>query len=496
LRWSWRDLKRRWIQLTITALVIALGTGLFAGLSSVSRWREMSNDASFEVTRFHDLHAHLGAGNFAGAGELTEAATADGGGEFAAVEERLVVPTQVQVTADDGELVIVPGQLVGQNLSEGDPEVDRPYTAVGRPLTADDEGEDVALMERNFGKLYGLGEGGKVVLTGGQELQFTGQAMSPEYFIVVTEEAGLLAEANFGVVFTSPRRPSGLRAEDGERPGGEVAAGEDPERAASALRERLAPVGATVELREDEDAYRILTEDAKGDQQTYTVMAGAILAGAVFAAFNITSRMVEAQRREFGIAMALGVAPWRIGLRPLLVGAQIALLGVVFGIGVGLLIGWAMGELLRSFLVIPVITTPFQWGIFAAVAALGLVAPMVAIAYPVWRAVRVPPIQAIRTGHVAVRTPGLARLAGRIPVPGDTFLRMPIRNLLRAPRRALLTGAGIAAIIAVLAGLLAYIDLCRRPDRAEAETAAQNPTGSKSTSTASMPWIPLRPGRY
>src|SRR5688572_18016407 len=119
LRWSWRDFKRRWIQLTITGLVIALGTGLFAGLSSVSRWRELSNEESFAVTRYHDLHARLGAGGFVETGELIAAASG-GGEQFAAIEERLVVPTQVRVTAGDGEVVIVPGRLVGYDVSDGE----------------------------------------------------------------------------------------------------------------------------------------------------------------------------------------------------------------------------------------------------------------------------------------------------------------------------------------------------------------------------------------
>ena len=37
--------------------------------------------------------------------------------------------------------------------------------------------------------------------------------------------------------------------------------------------------------------------------------------GAVFAAFNLISRVIDAQRREIGISMALGVPTWVIALR-------------------------------------------------------------------------------------------------------------------------------------------------------------------------------------
>ena len=59
----------------------------------------------------------------------------------------------------------------------------------------------------------------------------------------------------------------------------------------------------------DEDAYRILYDDIEGDQQFWNIFAALILAGATFGAFNLASRMVEAQRREIGIGMALGWSP-------------------------------------------------------------------------------------------------------------------------------------------------------------------------------------------
>ena len=288
----------------------------------------------------------------------------------------------------------------------------------------------------------------------------------------------MLAEANFAIVFTSietARSLAGLPNATNDLVI-RLTAGADREATADRLRLHFEPLGATVTTRDDEDAYRLLVEDAKNDQQIYTVFAIAILAGAVFAAFNIISRIVEAQRREFGIAMALGVPSWRIALRPLLLGAQIAAMGVVFGVGVGLLVGWAMGEVLRGFLTMPVVKTPFQPGLFATVAVIGFVVPMLAISYPVWRAVRVPPIQAIRSGHLAVRAPGLAGVARRVPIPGDTFMRLPFRNLARAPRRALLTGLGIAAVISVLSALLGYLDsFFEALDRAESEAGQAHP---------------------
>ena len=69
------------------------------------------------------------------------------------------------------------------------------------------------------------------------------------------------------------------------------------------------------------------------------IAAPELLVGAVAAAFNLTARLVEAQRREIGIAMALGMPRRRIAIRPLLVAmlfmmtgtlVQIALWGALF----------------------------------------------------------------------------------------------------------------------------------------------------------------------
>ena len=70
LRWSWRDLRRRWVQVAAIALVLALGTGTFAGLTSLTRWRIASNDASFELTQMWDLRAELPLGTEVPQGSL------------------------------------------------------------------------------------------------------------------------------------------------------------------------------------------------------------------------------------------------------------------------------------------------------------------------------------------------------------------------------------------------------------------------------------------
>ena len=145
--------------------------------------------------------------------------------------------------------------------------------------------------------------------------------------------------------------------------------------------------------------------------------------------------------------MALGVPPRALALRPLLIGAQIALLGAALGIaiGVGVRAAWLAG-VFEELLPLPVDRD--------AVPARGVPAPARRSASccrwprrrcPVWRGVRVAPIEAIRVGFRAGqgRRPRAAPAAAS-GCPGASLVQMPLRNLLRAPRRTMMTVLGLA----------------------------------------------------
>lgn len=450
LRWSWRDLRARWVQVVAIALIIAVGAGSFAGFNGMTRWRERSNAASFELTCVHDLRARLGVGAFVPAGTLAQAASGIPlGDQIAALEERLVVPPQVDAS-DGGGQVLVRGRLIGVDLRDGGPYAGRAHAERGRLLTETDAGRDVAVLEFDFARHYALPAAGSVRLTGGRALEYVGHVTQPEHFIVVTDEREFLAQSKLAVVFTSLEAAGRLA----DLPGavndlvGRGSAGADRAAVQAELAEAL---GARVQTIGDDPSYNTIVRDVEGDQQTTTVLRFAILLGAVFAVFNLTARMVESQRREIGIAMALGVPPLR-------------------------LIGLGIRALLREMLLTPVTETPFQFDLYVRAAALGIGAPLAAISYPVWRAVRVAPIDAIRTGHLAARGWGLSPLARRLPLPGGSLGRMPLRTVLRAPRRTLLTVLGIGAAIAVLVGVMGALDaFLGAADRSERALTADHP---------------------
>jgi len=470
LRWSWRDLRARWAQVCALAAVIALGTGGYAALLSTSAWRTQSNDASFALLHTHDLRVALAQGSTVRQGSLLALLRGlPHATDVTGARERLIVPTQVAAP----KRVLGPGELVGTGPGPG-PAVDAVHVSAGQDLpTATGTGSSSNLagviLDRGFARQNRLPDSGMLRVAGGARVRYTGIGQSPEYFMGGGSGGAtvFLSQKTYAVLFTALGTAQQLAGAPGQvndlvltlKPGSSPATFQRELQAAlAAVRP---PVSATVSARADIPSYRVLYDDIKGDAELWRAIAILLLAGAAFAALNLTTRIVEAQRRETGIGMALGVRPSLLAVRPLLFAAQVALIGVLFGAGVGYLVGIPLARVFADLLPLPVWHTPFQGGTFAQAAVIGFVLPFAAAAWPVWRAVRVQPVQAIRVGHLAARGNGLAPLLTWLRLPGRGYHQIPLRNVLRTPRRSALTLLGIAAAIATLVTIVGLLDTFR-----------------------------------
>ena len=478
VRWSLRDLRRRWLQVAAISLIIAIGTGLYASLGSSKQWRLATNDASYDALAAHDLRVTLPEGSSVERGALLALLADLRPGSVAGAQERLVLPTQVDASDMAGTTVLVPGRVVGMATS---PSVDQLQITKGRAFTGADSSRTVALVENNFATFYDLPASGRITIAGDREIEVIGSAIAPEFFMVTTEGAGFLAEANFAAIFVPLEAAQALAGRQGEvndlvvrLSGRSTADVTEAQRAIEAAAAARAGLAATVTPITEDSTYRILYDDPEGDELFSRVFALLILAGATFAAFNLATRMVEAQRREIGVSMALGMPPASIAIRPLLVGAEIAALGVLFGLGIGLASAQGLRGVYESFLPMPVWKTDLQPAPFVTAAILGFLVPVVATAWPVWRAVRVAPVDAIRTGHRAAKG-GLAPLVKHLPLPGGAFGRMPVGNVLRTPRRTFLTALGIGAAITAMMATFGLIDsFLLTVDQGERELVGNN----------------------
>ncbi|HET7235953.1 MAG TPA: FtsX-like permease family protein [Actinomycetota bacterium] len=464
LRWSGRDLRSRWLQVAAIALIVAIGTGMSAALGSVSVWRRDSYDASYALLNAHDVRISLPAGSSLPAGALEDAMRElEERGVVTTAEERLILPTQVDASSG-GRTILVPGVLIGIDLGAGGPRLDGIDVTRGRGLRPMDAAlPGAALLEAHFADHYALPSAGTILLAGGTPMRYVGAGYTPEYFMVTTPAGGFLAESSFAAVFAPIEIARSIAGSSVSNdlvvrlaPGtGRRAAAAD---IVEAVRAAAPGIAITVTPIDDDPAYRGLYGDLENDQRTMNSIAYLIFAAAVFAAFNLTSRIVEARRREIGIGMALGQRTSAIATRPLLMGLEIGLLGAVFGIGVGLLIDEGMRSVFASLQPLPVWQTAFQPSTFARAAAIGAVLPLLAAVWPVWRAVRVRPVDAIRTGHLAAKGGRLAPVLQRVTAGRRSLRLMPLRNVLRSPRRTILTAIGIGAAITAMVGVIGLLD--------------------------------------
>ena len=482
LRWTWRDLRARWLQVVAIAVIIALGTGVYAGLRSVNGWQRRSYDASYALLNMYDLRVRLTEGSYVDANELRAALDELPHADWiTAAEPRLIVPTLVEAN-DRQTPILVPGRIIGVDITGGGPTINRLHLMSGEPFSAQPDPASTAIVEYNFAAYYDLPAQGTIRLSGGHELRRIGAALMPEYFLVIANEIGFMDAAQFAVVVTPLETAQALA----EQPGRvndlllTLADGADAGQLRAEIEQMIdahfAGTGITIMTPADDPAHHALYSDLESDDRIFRLIAYLFLAGAAFGAFNLATRIVEAQRRQIGIGMALGMPRVQIALRPLLVGVQIAVLGVIFGLLLGQVIGAAMRGLMQDLLPLPVMETPFMSRVFLQAAALGVLLPIAATVYPVWRAVRVPPIDAIKSGTLIQKSSRLATLLVNIPLPGRSFTQMPLRNLLRTPRRTLLTLLGIATAITTLITLIGMLDsFLATIDTAEAEFYQNHP---------------------
>ena len=112
LRWTWRDLRARWLQVAAIALIIAIGSGTYSGLTQRVGVAPDSYDASYAALNMYDLRVDLAEGSTVRAARLLRVLGGAVGHDLDEVEARLDAPVQVDASTAD-ETILVPGTLSG-----------------------------------------------------------------------------------------------------------------------------------------------------------------------------------------------------------------------------------------------------------------------------------------------------------------------------------------------------------------------------------------------
>ncbi len=470
-RWTLRDMRERWMQVVGIALIIALGVALSSGLGSSVPWRINSFDKSYAMLNMFDLKLELTQGSYLPPERLEQAIRSIPHSDWIKdVSLRLTLSTSVDASTPE-EYLLVSGQIIGTDVAAGGPAVNKLHTTSGRGLGETDVGQPVCVIEHNFANSHDLEPGDRLIrVVGGYTLQSVGNALSAEHFMVVEEESGVLgamAQDRFAALFVPLETAQEIAGLPGVVNEALVTVPEGLEEAdldqlktelKASMAQAFPEVGANLEKRSENRTFQVLDDDITSDQELFDTMSSLLLLAAAFGAFILIGRIVDAQRREIGINMALGVPPLRIARRYLLIGTQISLVGMVLGVLFGLLLNRPLANQFTKLLPLPYFDSSFQTDLFAQSAVVGMLIPFVAVLYPVWRAVRVAPVDAIQTGYLISKGGGLAPLLARVPFPGSSFTLFPVRNLSRGLRRTILTVLGLSMAVTILIAFIGMID--------------------------------------
>ncbi len=443
------------------AAIVALGSGVYSGLGSTSAWRTASLDATFERLHADAVQVATVAGVAVPADDLLAAVRSAGGDDLAAADVRLI--STLPVRAGPGGRIPAAGVLVGVDLARG-VAVDQWSVVAGRTIGRADAGGSDVLLDQHFAHQHHLPPTG-VLTIAGTTVRYVGTALEPEYLNTTVPVGTTLQGAQTRAVVYAPitlvqhlTGQPGMANDVAVTLRRGAAAAVVAQRLAAGVERDLPGTAVTVTIRSDDPLTRALYDEVSSEQRVFDVFALLILAGAGFATFSLTRRAVEAQRRDIGIAMALGVTPRRIATRPAIMATAIGALGV----GLGAVAGWAIGQIvlgiIRVQLPLPVWRTPWQTGLFVQAAALGVAVPLAGCAYPVWRAVRVAPVDALLPPHLRGRRHRAVTALRRLHLPGSTLTQAPVRRITIAPARSVTTVLAVGLILAPLMAALATTD--------------------------------------
>ena len=456
LRWAARDLRRRWLQVVAIALIIAIGTGVYAGARQHRR-----RGAGSRTTQSFALLAHVRP-----AGDGRRGGRRRRPGEMLAVLDDAPrpghrrprprsasspTPRSTRRTAD--QTILVPGRVVGMDLADGGPTSTActwPRATGGRSPTDDAGQRRWSLLERNFADFYDLPPERTLRVAGDQRGAHRRHRHGARVLLRddrggrVLRRGQLRRAVHLARDRPGPRRP----ARAGERPRARARPRRRRRRGGQRRSRPPSPTSGTGLGRDRDAAPRTRTPTGCSTTTSRATSSSGTSSPASSSPAPPSARSTwPAGWSRRSAARSASAWRWagrarRLAVRPLLVGAQIALAGARPRRGHDASWSWpAIRPVYTSMLPLPVWqhrrSSP---AMFLRARRIGFVLPLLATAWPVWRAVRVMPVDAITTTHrLGPQRPGAAAappaLAGQ-RLPPHAARQRAARPAPHAPHRA------------------------------------------------------------
>jgi len=447
LRKTVRDMKASWAQSLALIIIVALGIASLVAMAGAYRDLSSSYQRTYNELHFADVSFTVQA---APESVLDEVAAVSG---VKAAAGRLVVDSGYELPNGDP----IRSRLIGAPPGH-QPSVNALYIREGRFLNEDDR--DAALVEAHFADYYKLKVGDQVtpIIQGHKKpLTIVGIVSSPEYLAVSASKQDFLpSPRTFAVLFVSLPELQGWVGKKGQINNFNVLVQPDADR--EAVIKRIEPILTPYKLietvvSEDVPSHAALKLDLDGFQESAYFMAFLMLFVAAMAVYAMLSRLIWSQRPQIGLMKALGYSDRAVMGHYLTMALVIAVLGSILGVILGLPLSYATTSAYAGELGIPLVQSNVYPDLILIGVVMSLLFAVLAAISPARASAHMPPAAAMRVDASQMLAQGRHLFLERWLHP-PLWLRLPLRDVFRSPRRTLTTMVGIVfSFVLVLIGL-------------------------------------------
>ncbi len=442
-----RGLLTHKFQFAALTVIIMLGAALYVAMVSAFDNLGGSYQRTYDELRFADYTVGVRSAPQEAAAAVRRL------DNVAAAEGRLVLDTGL--LHDDSHPIHA--RLIGLPLDRR-PAVNDVLVQQGAYWTPSDR--NVVLVESRFAEYHQLEPGDRltfITTQGEQELRVQGVAASPEYLINAASKLDILPSARrFGVFFIPLPHLQRLFGLDEQINDVAVTVRSSAEREATiAATEALlqSSVPTQTVRQEDQPSNAALQLDLQGAEELANLLPTLVLIVAGLSIFIALSRMVQAQREQIGLFMAMGYSQGTVLRHYLAYAVLIAIVGSLAGVALGLWLGAGLTRVYADTLGIPLIEHEFQPQPPITAMVVSVVIAFVAGLVPAWRSARMQPAAAMRLDPqialVKGSIPWVERVLRLVATPPLT-LRIPLRAIFRTRVRTLYTVAGVSFALVLL----------------------------------------------
>jgi len=455
----WRDLIHQRGQFAAVVVVLLFGTAVFGSMYVAFQNLNLATSEFYAQHRFADFTVAIHPTSESVLRGLEELRGVD------TVNGRVSVDVPLDTPSAERRIT---GRLIGVPVPDRDTINDISVMS-GSYLHSSLAHQALIQPETEFFNAHGLelGDVLKPLIQGRQhELTVTGIVNTPEYVIPVRSELDMLTPSTeFLVLFVPEKWLSNQLGYQGEI--NEVLFQFEPglsdlerEELQDRIEDELDPYGVIAAVpRKDQlsnamlDSEMSMLEGIANSMPVFFYLAAAIVL------YSLLLRLIEGQRVQVGVLRSLGYRRRDIFAHYLAFAVVVSIIGTVLGAIMGWSAAGYITNLYASFFNIPVLSMHLHLDIILVAFALSLTFSLVAAYIAIRNTLRETPAELLRRGGVeSAQTPGWYSRVALWVRSASLSVRLAIRNIIRSPRRSLMTIVVIASSVTLMFACFFFID--------------------------------------